>query len=65
MMNIWKLLILTYDNNKSHKKKQGFTLSLENTVLEKPQGRGSNWPPENTTKKNPEIWNVNPNMIFP
>ena len=46
-------------------KKQGFTLSLENTVLEKPQGRGSNWPPENTTKKNSENWNVNSNMIFP
>ena len=31
-----------YDNIKSHKKKQGFTLSLENTVMEKPQRGGSN-----------------------
>ena len=28
---------VTYDNNKSHKK-QGFTLSLADTNLEKPQG---------------------------
>ena len=29
---------VTYDNIKSLKKKQGFTLSLEDTFLEKPQG---------------------------
>ena len=29
---------VTYDNIKSHKKNQGFTLSLEDTFLEKQQG---------------------------
>ena len=32
------------DNIKSHKK-QGFTLCLEDTFFEKPQGGGLNWPP--------------------
>ena len=36
---------MTFDNTKSHKK-PGFTLPLENTFLEKPQGGGgSNQPP--------------------
>ena len=35
---------VTYDNIKSHKKPGGFTLSLEDTYFEKPQGEGgSNW----------------------
>ena len=29
---------MTYDNIKSHKKKQGFALSLEDTFFKKPQG---------------------------
>ena len=29
---------MTYDNIKNHKKKQGFTLSLEDTFFKKPQG---------------------------
>ena len=29
---------MTYDNIKNNKKKQGFTLSLEDASLEKPQG---------------------------
>ena len=31
---------VTYDNIKSLKKKQGFTMSLKSTILEKPQGGG-------------------------
>ena len=40
---------MAYDNIKSHThtKKQGFTLSLEDTFFERPQegGGGWNWPP--------------------
>ena len=35
---------VTYDNIKSHKN-QGFTLSLEDTLLKKAQGGESNWSP--------------------
>ena len=31
---------MNYDNIKSHKEKQGLTLSLEHTFFEKPQGGG-------------------------
>ena len=44
---ILRLMILWYyycDTIKSHTKKQGFNLSLENTILQKLQ-RESNWPP--------------------
>ena len=35
---------MTYDNFKSHKK-QGFTLSLEDTFMEKPKGEVKFTPP--------------------
>ena len=47
---MWLILILKVT------KKQGFTLSLEDTLLEKPQAGGSNWPPSLFKIKLLTIW---------
>ena len=41
---IWLMIIIKVTKN------EGFTLSLEDTVFEKPQG-GSNWPPPPTPSR--------------
>ena len=55
---------MLWDNNKSHKK-QGFTLSLEETFFEKPQGVGVNLNPPffNRTPPNDCFWPCNGSIV--
>ena len=52
------------DNIKSHKK-QGFTLSLENTFLEKLREEGSNWAPSSPFRVDLTTFVRNVYLLYP